>query len=113
MRRKYGFGTQQDPNIKGEDVNPMDGLANLADIMLVFACGLMLALIINWNVDVAGTAKDAVPVGLGQEVTDMSGLSGDKSEAQQEDAQYEEYGVVYRDPATGKLYMVTEGETDG
>ena len=36
---------------KDEDFNPMEGMANLADVMLVFACGLILALIINWNVD--------------------------------------------------------------
>ena len=35
----------------------MDGMANLADVMLVFACGLILALIINWNVDVSSVAS--------------------------------------------------------
>ena len=42
-------------------VNPMDSVSNLADAMLVLAVGIMLALIINWNVDISGakTAQDA------------------------------------------------------
>ena len=35
-----------------ENFSPMDGLGNMADAMLVFACGLILALIMSWNVDV-------------------------------------------------------------
>ena len=33
-----------------EEVDAMSGLANLSDVMLVFACGLMAAVILNWNV---------------------------------------------------------------
>ena len=42
-------------------VNPMDSVSNLADAMLVLAVGIMLALIINWNVNISGakTAQDA------------------------------------------------------
>ena len=37
----------------GEDdnENPMDSLTNLFDVMLVFACGLMVALVMSLNVD--------------------------------------------------------------
>ena len=31
--------------------NPMENLANLVDVMLVFACALMIAIITRWNVD--------------------------------------------------------------
>ncbi|MGL4483643.1 MAG: DUF2149 domain-containing protein, partial [Anaerovoracaceae bacterium] len=44
-------------NRKSEEVNPMDGMASLADVMLVFACGLIVALIAAWNVDVAADVK--------------------------------------------------------
>lgn len=39
----------------GEDdnENPMDSLTNLFDVMLVFACGLMVALVMSLNVDVS------------------------------------------------------------
>ena len=36
-----------------DDSNPLDSLTNLFDVMLVFACGLMVALVISLNVDVS------------------------------------------------------------
>ena len=42
-------------------VNPMDGLGNLADAMLVLAVGIMLALIINWKVDITAVSAAAKP----------------------------------------------------
>jgi hypothetical protein len=86
------------------EVNPMDGLANLADVMLVFVCGLMLALLIKWNIDIGGA------VSANEEVTELEGLTEQDPAAFADPAQYEEMGVVYKDPATGKLYMVTRGE---
>jgi hypothetical protein len=94
-----------------EDVNPMEGLINLADVMLVLAAGLLLALIINWNIDIGETASGSVPVTQGQEVSGMEGIGnendGDKPIDYQE---YEKMGTVYKDPSTGKLYMVTSDE---
>ena len=40
-----------------EDINPMNYVSNLSDVMLVFAVGLMLSLILHWNVKI--TAPDA------------------------------------------------------
>ena len=40
---------------ESEDVNPMEGVANLADVMLVLAVGMMLALVVAWNVDIASS----------------------------------------------------------
>lgn len=36
-----------------EGVNPLDSLGNLADLMLVLACGLMISIIALWNVDLS------------------------------------------------------------
>lgn len=95
----------------GEDVNPLDGLINLADIMLVLAAGLMLALIINWNIDIGDTGGEAMSVSQGEEVTEnMQGLGQDSAENAVDYTQYEKMGIVYKDPVTGKLYMVTSGE---
>ena len=110
MRRRYGSVKQFDANMQSEDINPLEGVANLADVMLVLACGLMLALIINWNVDVSGSASGAVSVEQGQEITDIAGPDPDSGVAPNADAQYEQYATVYRDAVTGKLYMVTEDE---
>ena len=89
MQRKYGLGGKKQPPA-GEEVNPMDGLANLADVMLVFACGLMLALITYWNLDVSQVSDAA-----GRDAVSADGL--------------QQYGTVFIDPDTGKLYMVAEG----
>jgi hypothetical protein len=81
----------------------MEGAANLADAMLVLACGLMLALVINWDVDIARSPGEAAAA-----LTEVEGVAegGAAAEAQEAPAGLEELGVVYRDPSTGKLYMV-------
>ena len=53
-----GPGLRKTSRWRNEDINPLEGAINIVDAMLVFACGLMLALAINWNVD----------LGLGQRV---------------------------------------------
>lgn len=90
-----------------EEINPLDGLANLADIMLVLAAGLLLALIIAWNVDIGGTVGGSVPVTQGQEVSGMQGFSNNNSQSSVDTSKYERMGEVYKDPSSGKLYMVT------
>jgi hypothetical protein len=86
------------------DLDEGDGLgplANMADIMLVFAVGLMVALAaakggiegMAGGVSVeTGRELPEVPVGKGQ------GGSG-----------MESVGRVYRDPETGKLIMIENG----
>jgi hypothetical protein len=108
--RNSGAGRLRRGNVfDTEDVNPAESMTNLADVMLVLVVGLLLSLITFWNVDIAGASGSAVSVEQGQEITDPAGLSSDSPETMEEDTQYEEYGTVYRDTATGKLYMVTEG----
>jgi len=102
MRRKYALSRGGAAN--NEETNPLDGVANLADVMLVVACGLMLALVINWNVDI--TPKTAGNAAFGEEVSQVEALGGTVGEALDEETQYEEVGKVYRDPNTGKLYMI-------
>jgi len=80
--------------------NPMEGVANLADCMLVLACGLMLSLIVSWNLDLAvDEPLEENPLSTVEELQ--------STEQQVEDTQgYEQLGMVYKDPATGELYMV-------
>ena len=104
MRRRYGKTKMNVRYENEDDINPMEGVANLVDAMLVLACGLMLALIINWNVDV-GSAGTTVELEREQEVTALEGVSS-SGEISDMSGSYEELGMVYRDPATGKLYMV-------
>ncbi|MCL1835431.1 MAG: DUF2149 domain-containing protein [Oscillospiraceae bacterium] len=105
MKRRHGSGSLSLAGAAEEDINPMDGVANLADVMLVFACGLILALITFWNVDVAGIARP-VDIDRGPEITDMQGLDDEGNPLDDNDL-LEEYGTVYRD-AEGNYYMVTK-----
>lgn len=85
-----------------DDQEPMDGLANLVDIVLVFACGLVAVLATRYgtlptpptqqggqDLVVEGSELPELPQGLGQ------AGSG-----------YQSVGTVYRDPQTGKLILV-------
>ena len=91
------------------DENPLEMMVNLMDVMLVFACGLMLALIINWNVDITPQEVDYTN---GQEVTDTE-LDNDKSDSDMDqERSYKKMGTVYQDPETGKMYMVSDEEQD-
>lgn len=103
-RKKRKFFSDQE--IGQSEINPMDGVANLADVMLVLACGLMLSLIVAWNVDVS----DSKLVGIDEDtnLTEVEDKQSQEVEENLSDYQYEEYGVVYRDPKTGKLYIFSE-----
>ncbi|MDD4170862.1 MAG: DUF2149 domain-containing protein [Syntrophomonas sp.] len=90
-----------------EDVSPLEGAINIVDAMLVFACGLMLALVIRWNVDLA-QFDDSVKVTQGEEVTDNADIRSDLIETEGEGQLYQKMGTVYKDPATGKLFMLTD-----
>ena len=89
-----------------EDVNPMEGAVNIVDAMLVFACGLMLSLVIYWNVDLRN--KDLVPVNKGDEMTQVEGLKNQMEAGDGEADLYEKLGTVYIDPHTGKMYLVQD-----
>lgn len=90
---------------KNDDFSPMEGVGNMADAMLVFACGLILALIISWNVDISEqgeihqTGNRYQVESIDENATDTTIESKDN---------LEEMGKVYRDPETGKYYVVEE-----
>lgn len=109
MRRRYGKTKLSIRSEREEDVNPMESVANLVDAMLVLACGLMLALIINWNVDV-GSGGSLKEMNQGQEVTELGGTSSGELSALE--GNYEEMGLVYRDPETGKYYLVQKPQEE-
>ena len=90
---------------KTEEINPMEGVGNMADAMLVFACGLLLALILSWNVNVnefGEISNDAT------NVYEVNGIDGGVTQQINENSNLEEMGTVYRDPVTGKYYVVQE-----
>jgi hypothetical protein len=82
-----------------DEINPMDGMANLADVMLVFACGILIALIAAWNLDV--TDRMNVP-------TEVQSIGKDSQETVKNPDALKEMGTVYLDPDTGKYYILDD-----
>ena len=78
--------------------SPMESSANIGDVMLVFACGLLLALVTVWNVDIGLDRPD--------NMYEVSDVVNESQNVQKENLQ--EAGKVYRDPATGNLYFIEE-----
>ncbi len=103
-----------------EDLDPLSGVANLVDAMLVFACGLIVVLILSWNLhsillsdmteaekeEVMRTISRVVQVRQGEELDRLPRLAQGQGEG------YQEMGTVYMDPRTGKLIMVTGYERE-
>ncbi len=90
-----------------EDNNPLEGAINIVDAMLVFACGLLLALVINWNVDLT-MQGERINLERGQELSEETDIRTDLIESEQGQGDlYQKMGTVYKDPATGKLFMLT------
>lgn len=89
--------------------DPMGSMGNLMDVMLVFACGLLLALIANWNVDLTDVQSSS---GGSSAIKEIEGDLEEVEEGIATDSNsYEEMGTVYRDGETGQLYVVSpEGQ---
>lgn len=88
-----------------EDVDPMSSMGNVGDVMLVFACGLMVALVLAWNVDLGQFSQVEMDQELAQDdVTEMN------EQLYGEGNSFKEMGKVYQDPSTGKYYLVEEGD---
>lgn len=81
-----------------EEGDPMGPLANLADIMLVFAVGLMVALV------AAGDGLEQQQAGAdverGRELPEVPSGAGDAGSG------YEAVGQVYRDRETGRMVLI-------
>lgn len=91
-----------------EEVDPLSSVANIADAMLVFACGILIALIVAWNVDVNKVVQ--VEIDRTKQIEDVETL---QDVLAGEGDSYIERGTVYQDPNTGKLYMLETGESAG
>jgi hypothetical protein len=96
--------------------DPMNALANLLDLMLVFACGLIVALVMSWNMQsvlfkdispekrqqIIKAIQSMVEVDQGKELESLP----DAGQAGQSGSGLQEMGRVYQDPQTGKLIMI-------
>lgn len=90
MRRSLIQSRRKKPH---QMINPMESVVNLIDIMLIFACGLMVSLVSLWGLDMSKANQDA----------------------DTDSGYYQDMGQVYKDPNTGKVYVVktVENQTEG
>ena len=84
-----------------EEVDAMAGVANLADVMLVFACGLLAAL----TASQPSALSRPQPVEKGREIAQPEHAPGPG-------AGYDRVGEVFRDPVSGKLVLIEAPRTD-
>ena len=98
-----------------DEEDPMAGVANLVDAMLVIAVGLLVFLVISWNMqaivfndsvtpqerqDAINAMKQVTEIDQGQQLNQTPDVSNSSGEG------YAELGKVYKDPKTGKMIMV-------
>lgn len=85
------------------DVDPLSGFANIMDVMLVFALGLIIALISQSDDLKRHFGLEQVTVTTSEELIDLpEQLQGQGSENQG----MVSVGKVYRDEKTGKLILI-------
>ncbi|MDO5823204.1 DUF2149 domain-containing protein [Methanobrevibacter sp.] len=107
-RRKGKFISQ------GEE-DPMTGTSNLVDAMLVISVGLLIFLVISWNIQnivfnenmdeeqkqkVKNAIQEISQIDQGSELNQTPDLSKSSGKG------FTEMGKVYKDSNTGKLIMV-------
>ena len=95
--------------VDAEDADPRVGLVNLADVMLVFACGLMLALVTYWNLDISSMTE----VIQAEDMTEVSDIEKMADDMLSGGSSFNQLGMVYQDPMTGKMYMLKEDVGEG
>ena len=111
MARRRGKG-----RFESEEEDPMAGTANLVDAMLVIAVGLLVFLVLAWNMqsvlfneNLTPEQKEQVMEAMNQEVTEVQEgqvLDETPDTSNQTGQGYTEMGKVYEDPSTGKMIMV-------
>jgi len=103
--------------LREEEADPLSGVANLLDIMMVFACGLMIALVLSWNLQniiftrldpqekrhLLQSIQKIIDVEQGKELEEIPQIEKGGGSG------YQEMGTVYRDAKTGKLIMIETG----
>ena len=93
---------------EADDMDPMSSVANIADAMLVFACGLLISIVLAWNLDISDVTQ--VEIDQSQQIQDIQDV---QDFMESEGSGYTERGTVYQDPNTGQLYLLENKETQG
>lgn len=86
--------------------NPMESLSGFSDVMLVLAVGILLALVLRWNVPISQQEGES------REEESASGIVSLEQSALQKveliPAGASQVGTVYYDAQTGNYYILQE-----
>lgn len=97
-----------------QEAEPLGPLANLIDIMLVFACGLIAALVaLSPELEQHFQLSDAQQPQLKTVVSNGKELANPPESLEQHlqsQQGYQAMGQVYKDPKTGKLILISTSE---
>ena len=89
------------------DEDPMSGISNLSDAMLVLALGFLIFAILQVNPDMMAKTQESQAQHAASQVSTGEDFTSNASAGSSlEQSGYAEVGKVYRDPDTGKLVMV-------
>lgn len=96
-----------------EDVNPMNYMSNLVDAMLVLAVGIMLALVVSWNLQISSEGKitkEEKEEIVSKDDAEASFTEDDVKPADEKDIKekenLKEAGTVYYDSSTNTYYII-------
>ncbi|MCL6635654.1 MAG: DUF2149 domain-containing protein [Peptococcaceae bacterium] len=97
-----------------EEIDPRMGLLNLIDLMLVFAVGLLVSVVLSWNLpalfktdpqerkEMLSRIQKVVNVEKGRDLEELPEIQKGGGTG------FQEVGTVYRDLKTGKLIVIEE-----
>lgn len=89
---------------RDEELSPLSTMGNFVDIMLVLVCGLLIALIMAWNVDL----KNVTTI---FDESSLVYLDADEVDDQLNAASgYDELGEAYLDPKSGQVFSLQDDE---
>ena len=88
-----------------EEQDPLSRFANIIDVMLVFALGLMVAFLsLDPELKQQFSSSNVVDIQQGKELLDVPDSIQDMNQSSANGM--ESLGKVYRDPKTGKLILI-------
>jgi hypothetical protein len=96
------FAARRSEDSEASIVNPLETLANLTDVWVVLAVALMMAVAVNWGVDMASQVQEFDESAMTEVDPDFD-MSALQDATDEED--FEELGTAYRG-ADGKIYIV-------
>ena len=95
-----------------EDINPMNYISNLSDVMLILAVGIMLSLVIHWQVDLDVSKNAGQEEGQSQSEMEVTTTftENDLEDSGNVPDTVERLGDVYYDPESGTYYIAADQE---